>query len=68
VPPGPCAVLNKEKATGCTVYTHTFLRALVGFRYAINVQPCKKATPLFCAKRGVNQTSLIAQGMLPARS
>jgi hypothetical protein len=28
----------------------------------------KKATPLFYAKKGVNQTSLIAPGMLPARS
>ena len=64
--------LNQSIHVKSTVHAHTLtskrLRALLGFRYSINVQPCKKATPLFCAKRGVNQMSLIAPGMLPARS
>jgi hypothetical protein len=53
------------------MYTHTFLRP-ADFATRVlpmaNVQQCKKARPypLFCAKRGVNQTSLFAPGMQEA--
>eukprot|EP01047_Picozoa_sp_COSAG01_P018860 COSAG01_NODE_1031_length_12014_cov_27.936131_7_plen_202_part_00 len=48
--------------------THEFWRAADGFRYSINVQPCKKATPLFWPNCPARSRSWRQRGFCSSRA